>query len=330
VLTNIPGSKKVSEVSSEATYLLPKVSSEKFPEFFKNLDLKIKSLRISSYGVSMTTLEEVFLKVETGGKEDKKDIETLKRRMTSEVNHQEEYSMAKEQVEGVFSVFFLHFYALIVKRFILSKRNFKGFLMDILVPSLLIIAGLGLATVDFYKNSSQRILEPSLFPLDQRVIYNTNNGGGGAAADLIAMLEPASDFSASSITTTGTTELTKLTNFDEQIYDASLVDPISPSRFGHYYFNHLDYTNHHYQVATLFNTTSQDAHVAFPHFIYQAILKKSIGSSFNYTMINDPMPIVKIYEEQEKGGNALFLSFVMGIGFALIPTSIIGFLLQER
>jgi hypothetical protein len=228
------------------------------------------------------------------------------------------------------TVFFLHFYALIVKRFILSKRNFKGFAMDILVPSLLIMVGLALATVDFYVASGQRVLQPSLFPLDQRVIYNTDNAGGGAAAELIALLDPSGDFSASSITTSGATEILKLTNFDDQIYNASLVDPLNPSRYGHYFFNHLDYTNHLYEVAVLVNTTSQEAQVAFPHFIYQAILKKSLGATFNYTMINDPMPIVKIYLEQEKGGNAIFVGFVMGIGFALIPTSIIGFLLQER
>jgi hypothetical protein len=36
---------------------------EKFPALFDQLDLKLKELKVNSYGISITTLEEVFLKV---------------------------------------------------------------------------------------------------------------------------------------------------------------------------------------------------------------------------------------------------------------------------
>jgi hypothetical protein len=321
----------VSEVSSEATYLLPKDSSDQFPKFFKDFDNNLKSLNATSYGVSMTTLEEVFLAVEQGNKEEEKEvIEQIKRRRTSYIEEKEEFSIAKDQISGGFTIFFLHLLALIIKRYILSKRNIKGFLMDILVPSLLIITGFGIATIEFYKDSAQRVLEPSLFPTPQRVMYNTYNSGGNNADTLINLLSPSSAFSPSSVTTSGSTTLENLQNFDDQIYNASVTGDLNPYRYGHYYFESLDYTNHQYQVVSLVNTTSQDAHVAFPHFMYSAILKNKIGSSFNYTMINDPMPIVQIYKDQEKGGNSLFLGFVLGIGLALIPTSIIGFVLHER
>ena len=84
VLNNIPQSQKVSEISSEATFLLPKSSSQYFPEFFKKFDDELRNLQVSSYGVSMTTLEEVFLKVE--GDDSKKNaeiVEEIKRRRTS-------------------------------------------------------------------------------------------------------------------------------------------------------------------------------------------------------------------------------------------------------
>ncbi|CAI2385343.1 unnamed protein product [Moneuplotes crassus] len=331
ILNSIEGSKKVSEVSSEATYLLPKDSTNKFPEFFKEFDSKLGHLKVNSYGVSTTTLEEVFLKVENSGKEeDEKVIEKIKKRMTSEYNPDSEYSMAKEQIEGPIQIFFLHLWALLIKRFLLSKRNIKGLVIEIFVPFILILAGYWMATVQFYKDSAQRNLDPSLFPLDQRVIYNTYTTGGHNSADLISLLDPSSNFTTAEITTSGSSERAHLQNFDEQIYNASLLQPFSPYRYGHYFFNSLDYTNHRYEVATLFNTTSQDAAVAFPHFIYEAILKKSISSTFNYTMINDPMPIVQVYKDQEKGGNSLFLGLVLSIGLAMIPTSVIGFLIHER
>lgn len=38
-------------------------SAAKFKEFFEAFDEKTESLGIASYGISITTLEEVFLKV---------------------------------------------------------------------------------------------------------------------------------------------------------------------------------------------------------------------------------------------------------------------------
>jgi ATP-binding cassette subfamily A (ABC1) protein 3 len=35
----------------------------KFPELFEDMDSNLKKLQISSYGISITTLEEVFLRV---------------------------------------------------------------------------------------------------------------------------------------------------------------------------------------------------------------------------------------------------------------------------
>ena len=105
VLDNIPKSSKVSEVSSEATYRLPKGSESHFAEFFIKFDNQLSNLGVSSYGVSMTTLEEVFLKVENYDKDqDAKVKESIIRRRTSNLEDSktlvDDYSIAKEQIEG--------------------------------------------------------------------------------------------------------------------------------------------------------------------------------------------------------------------------------------
>jgi ATP-binding cassette subfamily A (ABC1) protein 3 len=102
ILSNVPNSKKVSEVSSEATYLLPKDSSAYFSEFFQKFDEQLKSLGVSSYGVSMTTLEEVFLRVESGNNyDDIKAAQELQRKLSMEDHAiRDEYSIAKEQRTG--------------------------------------------------------------------------------------------------------------------------------------------------------------------------------------------------------------------------------------
>ena len=45
------------------TYLIPRDQTDNFKSFFENLDSKLDYYEIKSYGVSMATLEEVFLNI---------------------------------------------------------------------------------------------------------------------------------------------------------------------------------------------------------------------------------------------------------------------------
>lgn len=53
----------LSEVSSEITFQVPNDSAKNFKTFFERFDREVSGLGITSYGVSITTLEEVFLKI---------------------------------------------------------------------------------------------------------------------------------------------------------------------------------------------------------------------------------------------------------------------------
>ena len=53
-------------MSTEITYQLPITVSPKFKDFFEALDKDLPKLGLSSYGVGITTLEEVFLKIGHG------------------------------------------------------------------------------------------------------------------------------------------------------------------------------------------------------------------------------------------------------------------------
>jgi len=48
------------------TFQIPMSLSSKFKEFFMDFDQKLEDLGIRSYGISITTLEEVFLRVGHG------------------------------------------------------------------------------------------------------------------------------------------------------------------------------------------------------------------------------------------------------------------------
>lgn len=61
ILRHVPAARLVEDLGHELTYVLPYGAAKDgaFVELFKDLDLKLPDLGISSYGVSDTSLEEV-------------------------------------------------------------------------------------------------------------------------------------------------------------------------------------------------------------------------------------------------------------------------------
>jgi len=62
IKTHVPEVQLESNVGAELSLVLPKEQSARFEELFADLEQNQDSLGIGSFGVSVTTLEEVFLK----------------------------------------------------------------------------------------------------------------------------------------------------------------------------------------------------------------------------------------------------------------------------
>lgn len=86
-----------------------------------------------------------------------------------------------------------------------------------------------------------------------------------------------------------------------------------------------------YKVASFVNGTSQDVTAVAPTFLYEAVIRHATGDDdYQFTMTNAPMPIPYIVLNREGAANGVFLSFMIAIGFSLIPASIISHVIQER
>jgi len=62
IKSHVPNAQLKSNVGVELSFILPKENSAKFEQLFSDLERGQDSLGIGSIGVSVTTLEEVFLK----------------------------------------------------------------------------------------------------------------------------------------------------------------------------------------------------------------------------------------------------------------------------
>jgi ATP-binding cassette subfamily A (ABC1) protein 3 len=77
VKSHIPGANLQSSIGTEMTYLLPQTASASFEKMFAELEAKVEPLGIASFGCSVTTLEEVFLKVGRHDQVDNEDDDVL-------------------------------------------------------------------------------------------------------------------------------------------------------------------------------------------------------------------------------------------------------------
>ena len=66
----VPQAEQVTNVAAELSYILPSSSTPSFPELFDKLEADKVMLGIRSFGISVTTMEEVFMKVGEGVDED--------------------------------------------------------------------------------------------------------------------------------------------------------------------------------------------------------------------------------------------------------------------
>jgi ATP-binding cassette subfamily A (ABC1) protein 3 len=63
VQDNVWSSKFLSNIGTELTFLLPDDNSHQFPNLLDTLEMNKERLNINSFGLSVTTMEEVFLKI---------------------------------------------------------------------------------------------------------------------------------------------------------------------------------------------------------------------------------------------------------------------------
>ena len=171
--------KKLSEVSSELTFQIPNELSAKFKDFFGLFDASLEKLGVRSYGISVTTLEEVFLRVGHGDDSNKNQEEPAKIKNKADEKDSllggtphDDYSISSQPKLSFCKQFWQHLGALLLKRFYMYRRNIKGLMTEVFVPVILVLIGFGMTQVQFFFSQPTRTLSASLYPSPQRVSVN--------------------------------------------------------------------------------------------------------------------------------------------------------------
>jgi ATP-binding cassette subfamily A (ABC1) protein 3 len=133
----------LSNVGSELSFQLPLGAASNFITMFDELDTEVEKSTIVTYGVGITTLDEVFLLVARGGSAEK-DGHSM-RSSIQKIGATQEDDAAKSmrsrmelENEGLFSS---HVSALFSKRALNFKRDKKAWVCTTILPSLFVLIG---------------------------------------------------------------------------------------------------------------------------------------------------------------------------------------------
>lgn len=137
----------LTNVGTEMSFQLPLAASASFTAMFKQLDELVEKGAIVTYGVGITTLDEVFLLVARGATSEKVAL-TSSRQVDASVaikDDDERSSRSKMDLETE-GLFVRHVVALFKKRAMNFKRDKKAWCCTTILPSVVVLVGFLMAT----------------------------------------------------------------------------------------------------------------------------------------------------------------------------------------
>lgn len=167
-------------------------------------------------------------------------------------------------------LFFSHLGALFIKRFHISRRNWRSLLVEIFIPALLILIGFGFSKIQLYFNSPERTLSPSLYPWKQRILVNQDlvkKSGTGDDISPQQLIESLPDFDKGAFDVTYKDysyvntkvvngERNLLREFDKDVFASRLEGDMEPYRYGSYFIYEANNLTKQFKVASFLNLTS--------------------------------------------------------------------------
>ncbi|GMF55770.1 unnamed protein product [Phytophthora fragariaefolia] len=361
VTSFVPSAQLLSNVGSEIAFQLPLHSSSSFAAMFAELDRQLQTLGLLSYGVSVTTLEEVFIKVAELA--DENNQHTLGNNVrTNDSESSGNYQLCDEIITTE-SMFRRHLRALLLKRFRYAKRDKKTIVYSALLPVLLIAAGLG-------------ILKTSAIASDNPIMALTTDlysgsatptpyfcQAGASTGEWCNLVMASSFFSDADMQALSISERAFDSN-SPTVFDVSYTNPsinasgttgysvaIGQQRYNRGYGQSTDLVEGQYGAYLVYgdsdqnlfsynvftNTTAPHSSAIFKALMDQAVYRffaanSSSGSTpaVNLKVNNYPLPVTAATKAFSGSASAFVACMFICIAFTFLPASIVVFLVKEK
>eukprot|EP00903_Cladosiphon_okamuranus_P008962 g8576.t1 len=337
----------LSNVGAEISFQLPNDSSSSFQGMLTEIDDRKAELGIDSYGVSVTTLEEVFLRVANGTA----DVEARKEIASITMQRQSSYSSAmmdaatkmgtaadgsgKEDmgIDRSKSLFGGHMLALLKKRLLTFKRDKKMWAFIVFMPALFVLVGIMILRLVEQTDEPAILLTPTDFNDGSAPFpYATVCSAAAATATcnpeaLVAEM----DFSGSAEPVTLDITADTADAGVEAMSAALLEGGYEENVYGAVSFREADSTTGDFDYTVHSNYSSLHSVPLYMNQINTAILRVVTGQdTLSIAVTMHPLPRTKYEKDIDSGFNSFNVVLFILFGFMFIPAAWIAYIVREK
>ena len=334
-------------LSEEIMFRIPVKDDNKkkldFPNFFRHLDDNLQNLKIKSYSVSMPTLEDVFLNVAA---EDNKKTKEEREREIKNINIYDKLLFSTNQKEDYTNKekFKNDFLICMKRRFLITKRDVKGFLMEVLGPILLVLFDLAISKLQITFVSGPYTINDLELTGKQKIIFSSF---GGVPSSTYFKNDTNIEFIDLSNKTYSNIDNKILSSqeFIQKVYDISNIYEdsqynevdMTDENYEGYYASILMISekDHNYDFILLVNSRVKHSIPIYSYYVLKSIIESEIkknntNRNISITYTHYPMPYTADVIEQDAIGNNIAIIFFIGIAFGIMPANFITLLVKER
>ncbi|XP_065652513.1 phospholipid-transporting ATPase ABCA3 isoform X3 [Hydra vulgaris] len=336
---HIPSASLENNVGMELSYILPSDYVSVFESLFSEIESQREELGISSYGASITTLEEVFLKVCENAEEKQNGDQN----MINEIGSNFKVNLPNllpdvlplsksqslqlldpppllSQKNSGWTLSIQRWYAMFLKRFLQSKRYKAALISQLIVPSInVMLALIVVKTMPKAVDSPPRLIDLNMFGTSNVVVH-----GESSSIFDISLYE----------------EFIKNKHSVPKRVNMNMVDYLLmlEKQFGLGEFNlnyliglELNYTNKEVSATMWFNNEALHAAPVSLNAFTNSLLRM-YDPECSISSINDPLPktVKQSISDLSFDPNGFQIGFSLVFSMAFLASSFIVFLVQEK
>ncbi|CAI5452156.1 unnamed protein product [Caenorhabditis angaria] len=328
----IPNIEVYSFIGQEATYLLSSDYRPIFPKLFKELESNQKAMGVTSFGVSVTTMEEVFLKVGNIAEERHNFEEGIQEENNEMITKDDPalQNLRAIQRNTGFVLQMQHAKAMFIKRAIFFFRKWTQFIPQLIFPIAYLSLMVSVSKI-VPKVKEQDPLTISLQPYADETDPSYVIVGNGTYFNT-----PLSNFVTNTINSLGFSSnkiVTQVTNnVVNYIYDVTNAEGSRDVGL-HYGLAFVPYTIESIQtIKAYFNNFAMFTAPLSITMTDSIVLSRKMNQNYTFTAINHPLPPTTsdtLKTTQAGTFAAGLLAYGLIVSFALIVAGYAQFLITE-
>ena len=319
-------------------------------KFFELLDDNIDKLKIKSYSISKTTLEDVFMKFSKI--KNKKDFNEAMVNLNEEnKNHLRnsqllfnENNYEKENNNNMSnnkSRFCKDFRVSFKKRFLQIKRDKKTLILEILCPILLTLVGCLVGFIELLEPNKAFPLHLNQITNDTQIIYY-NGDMYGYFSNLDNYISKNTNAKFESINAYNSFNNDKdIIDDIKELYKIKNNKEVEEKEksFVYYRPSFIDEAKNQFGFNIIIDITARQAAPIYADFLMNNVVRNVVNrinrdnyyyNDIEIEMINEPFQFTYEEKKEKKNRNQFLILFFIALAFSLIPSNFITLIIKER